>query len=130
MLMNSSWIVLDFQKWRAKMSFLLQVTMLPRLGRLCTSKKVMSTLSTLSSHFSIAGRRYRRHDEIGTPYCITVDHQTIQDQTVTVRERDSMTQVRVHVSKILEQYGPDLCRPSISFEPKLLESTPHTTVDK
>ncbi len=41
------------------------------------------------------GRRYRRQDEIGTPYCITVDSQTLQDQTVTVRDRDSMGQERV-----------------------------------
>src|SRR5690606_31675508 len=41
------------------------------------------------------GRRYRRQDEIGTPFCITVDGQTAEDGTVTVRERDSMEQVRL-----------------------------------
>jgi glycyl-tRNA synthetase len=41
------------------------------------------------------GRRYRRQDEVGTPYCITIDSQTLQDQTVTVRDRDSMVQERV-----------------------------------
>jgi glycyl-tRNA synthetase len=41
------------------------------------------------------GRRYRRMDEVGTPFCITVDFQTLEDGTVTVRERDSMTQLRV-----------------------------------
>jgi len=41
------------------------------------------------------GRRYRRMDEVGTPYCITVDSQTLQDGTVTVRDRDSMEQIRV-----------------------------------
>jgi glycyl-tRNA synthetase len=41
------------------------------------------------------GRRYRRQDEIGTPFCFTVDSQTLQDQTVTVRERDSMNQERI-----------------------------------
>ena len=41
------------------------------------------------------GKRYRRQDEIGTPYCITVDHQSIEDGTVTIRERDSMKQERV-----------------------------------
>jgi glycyl-tRNA synthetase len=41
------------------------------------------------------GRRYRRQDEAGTPFCITVDSQTLQDQTVTVRDRDSMRQERV-----------------------------------
>ena len=42
------------------------------------------------------GRRYRRQDECGTPYCITVDTQTTEDGTVTVRDRDSMEQVRVN----------------------------------
>jgi glycyl-tRNA synthetase len=45
------------------------------------------------------GRRYRRQDEVGTPFCFTVDSQTLQDQTVTVRERDSMRQERVNVEK-------------------------------
>jgi len=47
------------------------------------------------------GRRYRRQDEIGTPFCITVDSQTLQDQSVTVRERDSMTQERIATDKLL-----------------------------
>ncbi|MBU0473764.1 MAG: glycine--tRNA ligase [Bacteroidetes bacterium] len=47
------------------------------------------------------GRRYRRQDENGTPFCITVDNQTIEDKTVTVRERDSMEQVRVSTDSLL-----------------------------
>ncbi len=46
------------------------------------------------------GRRYRRQDAIGTPYCITIDHQTLEDNTVTIRERDSMQQERIPVEKI------------------------------
>ncbi len=46
------------------------------------------------------GKRYRRHDAIGTPYCVTVDHQTLEDNTVTLRERDSMKQERVPVDKL------------------------------
>src|SRR5690606_29874028 len=46
------------------------------------------------------GRRYRRQDAIGTPYCVTVDHQSLEDQTVTLRERDSLRQERIHVSQI------------------------------
>ncbi|MEO5906370.1 MAG: glycine--tRNA ligase [Saprospiraceae bacterium] len=46
------------------------------------------------------GRRYRRQDAIGTPYCVTVDHQSLEDQTVTIRERDSLKQERVHISNI------------------------------
>ena len=41
------------------------------------------------------GRRYRRQDEIGTPFCITVDFDSLEDQAVTIRERDAMTQDRV-----------------------------------
>jgi glycyl-tRNA synthetase len=47
------------------------------------------------------GRRYRRQDEAGTPFCITIDTQTLSDNTVTIRERDSMEQVRVSEDKIL-----------------------------
>ena len=47
------------------------------------------------------GRRYRRQDENGTPFCITVDNQTLEDKTVTVRERDSMEQVRVSTDSLL-----------------------------
>ncbi|WP_456439320.1 His/Gly/Thr/Pro-type tRNA ligase C-terminal domain-containing protein, partial [Caldithrix abyssi] len=46
------------------------------------------------------GRRYRRMDEAGTPFCVTVDSQTLEDQTVTVRERDSMQQERVHIKEV------------------------------
>ena len=46
------------------------------------------------------GRRYRRQDEVGTPFCITVDGQTIEDATVTLRERDSMQQVRLRANEI------------------------------
>jgi len=46
------------------------------------------------------GRRYRRQDAIGTPYCITIDHQTIDDQSVTIRYRDSMEQERVKIEAL------------------------------
>ena len=46
------------------------------------------------------GRRYRRQDALGTPFCITVDHQTIEDQTVTIRHRDTMKQDRVSISDL------------------------------
>jgi glycyl-tRNA synthetase len=46
------------------------------------------------------GRRYRRHDEIGTPFCITVDFDTPEDKSVTIRERDSMAQERVSLEKV------------------------------
>jgi glycyl-tRNA synthetase len=46
------------------------------------------------------GKRYRRQDAIGTPYCITVDTQTLEDNTVTVRERDSMEQIRISIDEL------------------------------
>jgi len=46
------------------------------------------------------GRRYRRQDAVGTPFCITVDHQTLEDQTVTIRHRDSMEQNRVKIDAL------------------------------
>lgn len=64
----------------------------------------------LKKHFNVEfddagniGKMYRRQDEIGTPYCITVDYQTQEDETVTVRDRDTMEQERIPVSK-LEEY--------------------------
>lgn len=46
------------------------------------------------------GRRYRRHDAIGTPYCVTVDYETLEDKCVTIRDRDSMEQVRIPISEV------------------------------
>ena len=46
------------------------------------------------------GRRYRRQDAIGTPYCITIDHQTLKDDTFTLRDRDSMEQKRIEISQL------------------------------
>jgi len=59
---------------------------------------------------SAIGRRYRRQDEIGTPYCVTVDFDTLNDQAVTVRDRDSMRQDRVAIDQVeaylTERLGP------------------------
>ena len=49
------------------------------------------------------GRRYRRQDEIGTPYCVTIDFQTLEDQAVTIRQRDSMEQERVPIAGLLDR---------------------------
>ena len=48
------------------------------------------------------GRRYRRQDEIGTPYCVTVDFDSLDDSQVTVRDRDTMNQARVPVSRLVD----------------------------
>ena len=50
---------------------------------------------------SAIGRRYRRQDEIGTPFCVTVDFDTLEDQAVTVRERDSMKQERIAIDRVV-----------------------------
>jgi glycyl-tRNA synthetase len=47
------------------------------------------------------GRRYRRQDELGTPYCVTIDFDTLDDRAVTVRERDSMAQDRVAIPDLV-----------------------------
>jgi len=64
----------------------------------------------LKPHFKVfydeggaVGRRYRRQDEAGTPFGITVDSQTLQDQTVTIRERDSMEQIRVKIDDLVRE---------------------------
>ncbi len=58
------------------------------------------------------GKRYRRHDAIGTPYCVTVDHQTLEDNTVTLRDRDSMQQERVDAGA-LRKIIADKLRPVV-----------------
>jgi glycyl-tRNA synthetase len=47
------------------------------------------------------GRRYRRQDEIGTPLCVTVDFDSLEDRAVTIRDRDSMAQVRVPIAELV-----------------------------
>jgi glycyl-tRNA synthetase len=56
------------------------------------------------------GRRYRRQDEIGTPWCVTVDHQTLEDGTVTVRERDTLVQTRLPAPSLAENLSARLQR--------------------
>lgn len=54
------------------------------------------------------GRRYRRLEEIGTPFAITIDHITLEDQTVTIRYRDDMTQTRIKISEIKDMINNSL----------------------
>ena len=76
------------------------------------SKKLSDTATEifhkLSKHFNCEydesgsiGKRYRRQDEIGTPYCITVDFDTLEDGTVTVRDRDTMEQIRLKADELV-----------------------------
>ena len=69
--------------------------------------KARSVFDKLKLHFlcqydekDAVGRRYRRQDAIGTPYCVTIDFQTLEDNTVTIRERDSMEQTRVSIDEV------------------------------
>ena len=68
------------------------------------------------------GKRYRRQDEIGTPYCVTVDHQTLDDRTVTVRDRDSLAQERVAIDALGDVLASRLAAPWQS--PKVAADAP------
>jgi glycyl-tRNA synthetase len=57
------------------------------------------------------GKRYRRQDEIGTPYCVTIDHQSLEDRTVTVRDRDTLEQDRVPIDDLPATLGARLASP-------------------
>jgi glycyl-tRNA synthetase len=57
------------------------------------------------------GRRYRRQDEIGTPWCVTVDHQTLADRTVTVRDRDTLAQERLPIGELPGEFARRLETP-------------------
>jgi len=82
----------------------------PRLVELARTikTKLQPVLRTVYDDTAGIGKLYRRQDEIGTPYCITVDYQSLDDGTVTVRDRDSMQQVRVATAE-LEGYLLDRC---------------------
>ncbi len=74
------------------------------------SEKAKEVYAKLSKHFMCdydeagsIGKRYRREDEIGTPYCVTIDFDTLEDDTVTIRDRDTMQQIRLKVDE-LEKY--------------------------
>jgi glycyl-tRNA synthetase len=60
------------------------------------------------------GRRYRRQDEVGTPFCVTIDYTTLEDGTVTIRDRDSMEQVRVHKDQLIGSLSK-LVKGSVEF---------------
>ncbi|GAB3875842.1 hypothetical protein GCM10029964_021150 [Kibdelosporangium lantanae] len=87
-----------------------KVAVLPLSRNADLSPKARDVAAQLRKHWNTEfddaqaiGRRYRRQDEIGTPFCVTVDFDSLEDQAVTVRERDTMTQERVSIDK-LETY--------------------------
>jgi len=79
------------------------------------TKKAQEIYKMIKPHFMAQydeagsiGRRYRRQDEIGTLYCITVDFDTLDDDDVTVRDRDTMKQKRVKIGRLLEYLSEKL----------------------
>ena len=62
--------------------------------------KLRNNFSSFYDAGGSIGRRYRRQDEAGTPFGVTVDHDTLDDNTVTLRERDNMNQIRVNIDKL------------------------------
>ncbi|MCR4562463.1 MAG: glycine--tRNA ligase [Bacilli bacterium] len=86
-----------------------KVAVLPLSKKL--EDKSNEVLAILSQHFMCTsdltgsiGKRYRRQDEVGTPYCVTVDFQTLEDQTVTIRDRDSMQQIRLPITDLINYF--------------------------
>ncbi len=84
-----------------------KVAVLPLMKKDGLAEKAREVMDNLKYDFMCAyeekdaiGRRYRRQDAIGTPYCITIDHQTLEDNTVTIRERDTMQQERIHKDEV------------------------------
>ena len=74
---------------------------LPEIARKLVKEFFNAGINTKYDEQHAIGKRYRRHDEIGTPYCITIDGQTKEDSTVTIRNRDTMGQERVHIKDAL-----------------------------
>lgn len=84
-----------------------QVAILPLSKKL--SDEALKVFQQVQTHFAAdfdvtqsIGKRYRRQDEIGTPYCVTIDFDTLEDKAVTIRERDSMEQERIPLEKLVE----------------------------
>ncbi|MBK5286244.1 MAG: glycine--tRNA ligase [Bacteroidia bacterium] len=85
----------------------IKVAVLPLVGKDGLPEKALAIFNTLRyeqqcfyEEKDTIGKRYRRQDAIGTPYCITIDHQTLQDNTVTIRDRDTMQQERIKATEV------------------------------
>ena len=97
--------VLRLKRWMAPV----QVAVLPLLSKdefINVAQDVLEMLKangifTEYDDSGSIGRRYRRYDEIGTPFCITIDHQTLEDNTITIRDRDTTKQVRVKIDELV-----------------------------
>ena len=87
-----------------------KIAILPLSKKLTEEAEKLHEL--LSPHFAVElderqsiGKRYRRQDEIGTPYCVTIDFDSLEDNAVTIRHRDTMEQVRVPIAELLDWFG-------------------------
>ncbi|MBV8690577.1 MAG: glycine--tRNA ligase [Actinobacteria bacterium] len=87
-----------------------KVAVLPLSKKDTLTPVAREVLQLLQPHFMTEydetqsiGRRYRRQDEIGTPFCVTVDFETLEDRAVTIRDRDSLEQERVPIEKLVEE---------------------------
>jgi glycyl-tRNA synthetase len=63
-------------------------------------KQLCPSFMTYYDDSQSIGRRYRRQDELGTPFCVTIDFESLEDKQVTIRERDSLAQIRVPIEKL------------------------------
>ena len=86
-----------------------KVAVLPLSKKL--EEKSKEVLSVLNKHFQVTydvtgsiGKRYRRQDEIGTPFCVTVDFDTLENNTVTIRDRDTMQQIRMPIDELVKYF--------------------------
>ncbi len=93
----------------------IKVAILPLSKKEELTKPAGEILQTLNKHWMCQydetgsiGKRYRRQDEIGTPYCLTVDFETANDQAVTVRDRDTMAQERIKVAELVNYFKEKL----------------------
>jgi len=85
-----------------------KVAVFPLMKKPPLGDKAKETFKLIQAHFNTEydetgaiGKRYRRQDELGTPLCVTIDYDTMEDDTVTLRDRDSMDQVRVPISNLI-----------------------------
>ena len=88
-----------------------QISLMPLMKKDGLPEIALKLFDTLNKHYRISydesgsiGKRYRRADEVGTPFCITIDYESKEDRTVTVRHRDSMEQERVSVDKLSDYF--------------------------
>ena len=98
-----------------------KVAVFPLLNKDGLPEKALEVYEILKKEFHCfydskgsIGRRYRRMDEIGTPFCVTIDHETLEDDTVTIRDRDTMKQIRVKIENLVENL-----RKLINFEMRI-----------